>query len=328
MRRILSMLMLLVAPGLFAPGGALAAQPAPVISTSKMMYLLDPYYWVYSAAHFTWLGNNPGFWPAEGHAVRVDFAVDGYSGGSGGLTFAVEGLNEAVAGTLTEDPRRPGSYRGAFAVSEAAVGGAAFKPGEVDATGRDIVPKYLTLTVADGTGIIGERHVAVTRWGCDRCHLAREVAVTVYPWCAPPGGPLGPHYWGNVLGRNNGRPGFTYDNLTDKALTHTPTVGGYKTDPTTGEQVWVENPLNRPPYHLRTNVKQCGNPACSPCHQGYEGTPRAPTFIAGRDDNDFRGKSLTVHCLFCHGMAGGYVPRPARALWEKQLVDGWYHLVD
>lgn len=313
--------------GLLLAGGIANAQPAPVIATSRMMYLLDPYYWVYSASQIDWLGRS--YWPAEGHEVTVDFFVNGYTGDSS-LTFAVEGLAAPAQGNLEEDSGKPGIFRGSFAVSEEAVGGASFKPGEVDREGREIVPRTLLLKVSDAAGTVAERHVTITRWGCDRCHLAKEVAVTVYPWCAPPGGPLGPHYWGNVLGRNNGRPGFDYNNLTNKALTHTPTVGGYITDRTTGEPVWVNNPLNRPPYHLRTNVKQAGNPACSPCHQGLDGTPRTPTFITGRDDNDLRGKSLAVKCIFCHGMAGGYVPKaPATpASWENQLMDGWNWLVD
>ncbi|MFP7753426.1 hypothetical protein ACLG6S_02005 [Thermodesulfobacteriota bacterium B35] len=67
-----------------------------------------------------------------------------------------------------------------------------------------------------------------------------------------------------MLGRNGGRPGFTYDNLTNDALTHTPTVGGYVTDRSTGEQVWRDNPLNRQPYHQKTNLKMPGRRSVLP----------------------------------------------------------------
>ena len=305
----------------------MASAQNPVIRTSKVMYLLDPYYWVYSAARYRYPGpaqENPGFWSEEGHSVLIEFSLYGYDKEDPQtLIFNVEGLIYPKGGTLEEDP--PGSriYKGQFEVSEADVGGELFKPGELDPdTQKPMVPKELVLTISEETGdepvLVAQRNIYINRWGCDRCHLAKEIATEVYPWCEPTGGPFGPHYWGNILGRNDGRPGFTYANLTDVTLTHTPTVGSI----VNGE--YVKNPLDRPPYHQKTNVKQAGNKACSPCHQGYDGTVRTPSWKTGPDPQDQRGKCLTVKCTFCHGIDGGYVPdSTARPRWEDWYMNSW-----
>ena len=165
---------------------------------------------------------------------------------------------------------------------------------------------------------IVDTKIYVNRWGCDRCHLSRKIAKQVYPWCDPTGGALGPHFWGNILGRNSGRPGFTYDNLTNATLTHTPKAGGIR------KGVYHKNPLDRPPYHQKTNMKQGGSKKCSPCHQGCDGTIRIPSWKGGLDPYDNRGKSLTVKCTFCHGMDGGYIPdSEARPLWEDWYMESW-----
>ncbi len=299
------------------------AQP-PIIDTDKSMYNLDPYFWVYSAAHYEWLGVNPNLWPKEGHNVSIGFSLEGYAGGSpSSLTFSVEGLAEVVGGVMVEDTGSSGIYRGIFDVSEASVGGVLFKPGEKDVEGTSLLPKVVTLTISDVNGAVAERQVKITRWGCDRCHMAKSVATGVYSWSNPAGGPLGPHSWPNVLGRNGGRPGFSYENLTNDRLTHTPTVGGYVTDADTGELVWRKNPLDRPPYHQQTNTKIAGGEACSPCHQGSGRVRSAYGGIEGMNLYLSRERSLTVKCVFCHSLDSGYVPTGDNSLWENWVLQGW-----
>lgn len=312
--------------------------PKIIIRTGKTMYLLDPYYWVYSASKFTLPGPgnvNPHYWPETGHNITVDFSVTGANSGES-LTFAVEGLTSPKSGYLTEDPTGSGIYKGLFMVSEADVGAEAFKPGTVDSSNKPIVPKNIALsifkTVPDnGIVKIAQRDIFINRWGCDRCHLSKDIAMQIYPWCEPTGGLFGPHYWINILGRNSGRPGFTYQNLTDATLTHTPTVGGYVMDSNTGEMVYKPNPLDRPPYHLKTNQKQVwwtqGNLKCSPCHQGHDDavcTVRKPGFWAGAGNELSREKSLDVKCSYCHGIDGGYVPSdPNKPRWEDWNMYSW-----
>jgi hypothetical protein len=316
-------LALLVLVTVYAGKGlCLQAGDKPVIRTDKTMYLLDPYYWVYSAANFKyWWPNapDPDLWQDGGHAVVVNFIIEGYFGASE-LTYRLEGL---ATGERNGILCSYDGYAATIDISEEDVGGEDFKPGEKDIDNAPVVPKALTLTVEE-EGAAGEpivvatRTIKINRWGCDRCHLGAEIAREIYPWSNPSGGLLGPHYWGNILGRNSGRPGFTHDNLTDATLTHTPTaqgiVGGMP----------ASNPLDRPPYHQKTNIRQCGNKACAPCHQGHDGTPRTPAFITGRDDYDMNGKSLAVKCVFCHGIDGGYVPdSAARPLWEDWYMESW-----
>lgn len=300
--------------------GEVSAQP-PIIDTDKSMYNLDPYYWVYDASQYQWHGVNQNLWPAEGHDVIVDFSLAGVTG-STSLGFTVEGLTDLVEGLMEEDPTN-GIYRGTFVVSEASVGGALFKPGEKDAQGVSLLPKVLTLTVSNGAETVASREVKITRWGCDRCHLSQALAKEIYSWSSPAGGPLGPHSWPKVLGRNGGRPGFDYNNLINDALTHTPTVGAYVTDSATGEDVWVDNPLNRPPYHQRTNQKLGSSELCSPCHQG-SGRVRSPMIVEGTPLYLSIERSRTVKCVFCHSNDSGYVPDDShRPLWEDWVLQGW-----
>lgn len=299
--------------------GVVRAQP-PVIDTDKSMYNLDPYYWVYDASQYTWHGVNPDLWPAEGHDIPIGFSLDGYTG-SAALAFAVDGLSEPVQGLMEEDPEN-GIYRGVFVVSEASVGGELFKPGEKDLQGVSLLPKILTLTISDNLETVASREIKISRWACDRCHLSQALANEIYYWSSPAGGPLGPHSWPKVLGRNGGRPGFDYNNLTNDALTHTPTVGGYVLDSETGEEVWVDNPLNRPPYHQKTNRKIGSSELCSPCHQG-SGRVRSPMVVEGTPIYQSIERSLTVKCVFCHSNDSGYVPEAPNPLWENGVLQGW-----
>jgi len=299
--------------------GEARAQP-PMIDTDKSMYNLDPYYWVYDASQYQWQGVNPNLWPAEGHDLTVGFSLAGFTG-STSLTFTVEGLADPVEGILQEGPES-GVYRGSFVVSEASVGGALFKPGERDELGVSLLPKVLTLTVSDEVETIASREIKITRWGCDRCHMSQALANETYYWASPAGGPLGPHSWPKVLGRNGGRPGFTYENLTNDALTHTPTVGGYVKN-SEGEDVWQNNPLNRPPYHQRTNQKLGSSELCSPCHQG-SGRVRRPMIIEGTPLYLSMEFSRNVKCVFCHSNDAGYVPDDNhRPMWEDWVLQGW-----
>ncbi len=307
--------------GLMLAGSAVSAQP-PIIETEKSMYYLDPYYWVYSASLYEWQGENQELWPADGHDIEINFSLAGYEG-SQPLTFTVDGLAEPVEGVLEEDVDMAGIYRGSFTIGESSVGAELFKPGEKDeATGELLVPRAVTLTISDMDGTVARREVRISRWGCDRCHLSQADARVVYPWSSPAGGPRGPHSWPNVLGRNGGRPGFTYDNLTNDALTHTPTVGGYVTDRSTGEQVWRDNPLNRQPYHQKTNLKMPWSAQCSPCHQG-SGHVRAAFKVEGQPLPVTMERSTVVKCVFCHGVSGGYVPDEPKPMWEDWVLQGW-----
>ena len=286
----------------------------PTIETDKSMHNLDPYYWVYSASQYTWFGVNPNVWPADGHDLSVGFSLDVYEGSAFPLTFLVEGLEGTpVAGSMVEDS---GVYRGSFVVSEASVGGELFKPGEVDEDDVSLLPKAVTLTVSDADGTVAQRVVNISRWACDRCHLDQATAREVYSWASPVGGPLGPHNWPHVLGRNGGRPGFTYENLTSDRLTHTPTVGAYVNG------VWKPNPLDRAPYHQKTNVKIGGGEACSPCHHGT-GHIRHAWSTEGEDFRVSMERSQVVKCVFCHSADSGYVPsRTDKPFWENLMMDG------
>ncbi len=300
--------------------GDLRAQP-PIIDTDKSMYNLDPYYWVYDASQYQWHGINQNLWPAEGHDVVIDFSLTGFTSGTV-PTFTVEGLMDPVGGLMQEDPVNS-AYKGTFVVTEASVGGEQFKPGEKDQHGVSLLPKTLTLTISNETGTVASREIKITRWGCDRCHLSQALANEIYYWSSPAGGPLGPHSWPKVLGRNGGRPGFDYNNLTNDALTHTPTVGGYVTDSETGEDIWVDNPLNRPPYHQRTNQKLGSSELCSPCHQG-SGRVRSPMIVEGTPLYISMERSRTVKCVFCHSNDSGYVPdNTHKPLWEDWVLQGW-----
>jgi hypothetical protein len=305
---------------LFLAIGEVKAQP-PIIDTDESMYNLDPYYWVYDASQYQWQGVNQNLWPAEGHDVTVGFSLAEFTG-SASLTFAVDGLADPVQGSMEQDPET-GIFRGTFVVSEASVGGVLFKPGEKDEQGVPLLPKVLTLSISDEAETVASREIKITRWGCDRCHLSQALANEIYYWSSPAGGPLGPHSWPKVLGRNGGRSGFDYSNLTDDALTHTPTAGAYVKDSATGEDVWVDNPLNRPPYHQRTNQKLGSSELCSPCHQG-SGRVRSPMIVEGTPLYLSIERSRTVKCVFCHSNDSGYVPEDThKPLWEDWVLQGW-----
>ena len=296
----------------------------PIIDTDKSMYNLDPYFWVYSASQYEYFGVNPNLWPAEGHDLSIGFSLEGYTGGVLPLTFSVEGLaGDPVEGSMDD---ASGIYRGTFDVSEASVGGEEFKPGDMDVEGNPLVPKAVTLMISDNDGtVVAERVVNISRWACDRCHVEKKLAKQLYSWCNPTGAMVGPHSWPKVLGRNGGRPGFTYANLTNDALTHSPTVGGYITDRVTGEVSWEKNPLDRPLYHEMTNVKVGGKQGCSPCHQGSGRVRHAYYGVEGMQLYLSRERSLTVKCVFCHSADSGYVPDPdgKKPQWENWVMEGW-----
>ncbi len=204
-----------------------------------------------------------------------------------------------VEGTTAENA--PGVYTGSFELTESELGGGSF-------SGQH--PKELTLAVdVDGEGVLREHPVYVGRWGCDRCHLAKEVAMEVYPWCSPTGGPLGPHYWGNILGRNNNPDGFDISYLTNAEKTHTPVQA-----------------LSSPPFHEKTYRKQSGSLACSPCHQG-SGHVRYDFAQTGEYPWLAHAKAEAVECTFCHGIEGGYVPLDGSSWAENAgyIINGHRH---
>jgi hypothetical protein len=304
-----------------------SAQADPVIiDTDKSMYNLDPYQWVYSASQYLYFGTNLNLWPAEGHDKTIKFTLEGYTAVEPPLTFSVTGLEgDPVEGTLTDDN---GIYRGEFVVGEASVGGELFKPGVTDVVGTPLVPRVVTLTISDnaGTVAVADRAISISRWACDRCHVEKNVAKSIYSWSNPTGTSIsGPHTWPNILGRNGGRPGFTYDNLTNDALTHTPTVGAWVPN-NDGVLVWVPNPLDNPIGHEMTIVKGGGLPGCSPCHQGSGNVRHAYSGVEGMRFIVSRVRSLTVKCVFCHSADAGYIPEDldtTRPHWENWIMQGW-----
>lgn len=290
-----------------------------MIETDESMYNLDPYYWVYSASQYSnAFGVGVGdLWPTEGHPVTVGFSLTGVPAGDT-LSFSVDGLEgDTVTGPMTDEN---GVYKGSFIVDETSVGGVLFKGGALDADGVPLVPRGLTLTISNSAGAVADRQIQISRWGCDRCHVAENIARELYDWSAPMGSDPGPHNWPNILGRNGGRPGFTYDNLTYDRLTHTPTIGGYVSG------AWVPNPLDynvHPEGHQKTLAKFGGDNRCSPCHQG-RGHVRYDWFTADEPLLVRMNHSLEVKCSFCHNINSGYVPRDVNnPLWENNLLRGW-----
>ncbi len=289
-------------------GAALAADLMVNVRTDKTVYLMDPYYWVYSAANYTYPWppqENPHFWPEDGYPRTVDFSVKLYDASGNPLEGKDVTFEVLDAGLVLDQgaasPGDPGTYNGSFELTEEKLGGETF-------TGQE--PKTLTLAVTvEGEGTVAEHPVYVGRWGCDRCHLSQEVAREVYPWCSPTGGPQGPHYWGNILGRNFSPDGFDISNLTNAEKTHTPTAC-----------------LNASPFHEKTLRKQGGNPACSPCHQG-SGHVRYDFAATGEYPWLAHAKSEAVECTFCHGIEGGYVPADGSTWVENAgyIVDGHRH---
>ncbi len=285
--------------------GTISTPLVVTIQTDKKYYLMDPYYWVYGAAQFRWWYPpfaNPNFWPEEGYPRTVNFTM--HLNKLNGDPVEIEDVVYQVvyaggrlftAGSATYE--EPGVYTGSFNLTEAALGGASF-------TGWQ--PLELTLKAVVGDQVITRQKFHVGRWGCDRCHISQDLARQIYPWSYPSGGPTGPHYWGNILGRNDpsggtdpeSAEGFDLTYLTDAAKTHTP--HDYLTAP-------PDLAHELPGYHERTNVKQGGNVACSPCHQG-SGRVRYPWGGTGEYPWLGNNRSVTVKCTFCHGIEGGYTP--------------------
>ncbi|MEW6573534.1 MAG: hypothetical protein AB1374_07880 [Bacillota bacterium] len=268
-----------------AEGSALG--PARVeIKTDKKYYLMDPYYWVYSAAKADLPGpaGNPHWWPEDGYSRTVYFTV--YVGDLSGNPMDVEeGVVYDVVynggRTLKEGSTtyiQTGVYSGSFMLSEGDLGRESF-------TGWE--PKELTVRAKIGTQIIKRQPIHIGRWGCDRCHLESNLAKSIYPWCAPTGGYWGPHGWyGQLGGAGSSGEMFDLSNLTDPEKTHTPG------DLLTGTY-----------GHEYTIQKQCGNSACSPCHQG-SGRLRYPWYTPPY----YTHPGEKVECTYCHGIEGGYLP--------------------
>ncbi|MEW6181909.1 MAG: hypothetical protein AB1500_01860 [Bacillota bacterium] len=252
------------------------------IKTDKKYYLMDPYYWVYQAANFRWWfppWDNPHWWPQGGYTRTVNFDVYLYKL-NGAPAEVSEVVYEVVYGrgfemtTGTATYSGPGMYTGAFILSESNLGGQSF-------SGKQ--PKELTIRAKVEGTVVKTQKIHVGRWGCDRCHIVQGLAWQVYPGCAPPGGPYGPHYWGNVLGRNGTPEGFDLSYLQD-------VDGAVYTAPEN-----THTPKDYITNHSVTLQKQCWNPACAPCHNGKTTA------------NYMRGKTEGVGCTFCHGLDGGYI---------------------
>lgn len=57
--------------------GSLSGVLVADLRTDRKYYLMDPYYWVYSAAKFRWWYppyKNPHFWPEEGYNRTVNLS--------------------------------------------------------------------------------------------------------------------------------------------------------------------------------------------------------------------------------------------------------------
>lgn len=270
------------------------------IKTNKTVYLMDPYWWVYSAAYCNPPGpaGNAGYWPIGGYPRDVNFTVRVYDAIGvgpgdvpGGLSYQVlDGASIVKNGTVNPTADT-GIYSGTFRLRDADLGGSDFSGQE---------PRELTLKVASANGSVAQQKIVVGRWGCDRCHIASmygeengfaPLAREIYPWVAPTGGFYGPHGWGGILGRTGSAANYFTDQvLKDSTRAHTP-----------GDIL---------ANHEMTIHKQCGNIACSPCHQGTAGVNlRAPWGAGYRDCWIDQAKSRAVECTFCHGIEGGYTPR-------------------
>lgn len=275
---------------LFVVSIAIAADVV-FIKTDKTIYLMDPFYWVYSAAYCTLPGPgnvNAEYWPIGGYLRNVNFTVKTYDATGkikdlGALSYMVlDGGSVLKSGpvTATSDP---GVYSDTFQLMDADLGGNLF-------TGQQ--PKQLALQILDSqNNMIKEQKVYVGRWGCDRCHIEYTLAKTIYSWAGPTGGFFGPHGWGGILGRTGSAANAFADAiLKDSTKTHIP-----------GDIL---------ANHEMTIHKQCGNIACSPCHQGTTGVAlRAPWGSGYRDCWIDQAKSRAVECTFCHGIEGGYTPK-------------------
>jgi hypothetical protein len=263
-----------------------------MVKTDKTVYLMDPFYWVYSAALCTLPGPgnaNAEYWQIGGYPRDVNFTVEAYDGlgkakDLGSLHYNVLGVSFPKSGPVSATAN-PGVYTDKFQLADSDLGGNSF-------TGQE--PRQLTLQIVDSQdNVVKEQKVYVGRWGCDRCHIESTLARSIYPWASPTGGFLGPHGWGGILGRTGSAGNaFTDMLLKDSKLAHTP-----------GDIL---------ANHEMTIHKQCGNIACSPCHQGTNGVNlRAPWGAGYRDCWIDQAKSRAVECTFCHGIEGGYTPRDA-----------------
>ncbi|MEW6181910.1 MAG: hypothetical protein AB1500_01865 [Bacillota bacterium] len=270
------------------------------IKTDKKYYLMDPYWWVYSASKddLPGPGGNPHLWPEEGYNRTVNFTV--YINDLGGNSAQVQEVVCRVVyngGRLLKEgsvtAAEPGVFSGSFDLWETDFGGPAF-------TGWE--PKELTIqALADGR-VVKRQNIHVGRWGCDRCHLESGKARQIYPWVSPTGGYWGPHGWHGVLG-GAGSVGTMFDitNLTNAEKTHAPN------DILTGTY-----------GHEYTVQKQCGNSACSPCHQG-SGRLRYPW----TNPPYYTHPGEKVDCTFCHGIEGGYLPSGVLD-WSSVMRPGYF----
>lgn len=295
-----------------------ALGPARVeIKTDKKYYLMDPYYWVYSAAKADLPGpaGNPHWWPEDGYSRTVYFTV--YVGDLSGNPMDVEeGVVYDVVynggRTLKEGSTtyiQTGVYSGSFMLSESDLGRESF-------TGWE--PKELTVRAKIGTQIIKRQTIHVGRWGCDRCHLESNLAKSIYPWCAPTGGYWGPHGWhGQLGGAGSSGEMFDLSNLTDPEKTHTPAdllTGTYGHEKTLQKMPWAVYEYVYDPAYPDDPTKKIKVLAdkpfpCTPCHQG-SGRVRYPWYGLGEGEKPFEAhdQSVLVKCTFCHGMEGGYLP--------------------
>jgi hypothetical protein len=196
----------------------------------------------------------------------------GYRAASDDVQYEVSnGTTVTASGDLAD--RGDGLYTASFEITDADSGGINFG-------GSD--PAYFTIRVEASTsdGVIdGSKSFRVGRWGCDRCHIEQSLAESVYTWCKPSGGSMGPHTWTNILGESDDQFNLSY--LTNSELTHTP-----------------REYLNNDPWHEKTNIRMSGSSKCSPCHQG-SGTVRYNWSVN-------KPRSVSVECTFCHGIDGGY----------------------
>jgi hypothetical protein len=271
------------------------------IQTDRKYYLMDPYYWVYSAAKEVIPGGPvpaPALlWPEEGYPRTVNFTV--YLNKLNGDPAEVEdvvyqvvyagGRPFTVGSATYEDP---GVFHGSFELTEASLGGTSF-------TGWQ--PREMTIKALVADQVVKTQRFHVGRWGCDRCHLESNLARSIYPWCAPTGGYWGYHGWHGQLGGAGGNEMFSLSNLTDPEKTHTPAAlvtGTYG--------------------HEYTIQKQCGNAACSPCHQG-SGKLRYPW----TNPPYYTHPGEKVDCTFCHGIEGGYLPSGVLD-WSNEMRPGYF----
>ncbi|RJX22490.1 MAG: hypothetical protein C4570_01275 [Ammonifex sp.] len=286
-----------------SPGVAESTLSTPLvvnIKTDKKYYLMDPYYWVYSASKEDLPGpsGNPHWWPEEGYPRTVNFSV--YLNNLNGSPAEVEGVvYQVVYGTgrlLTTGSatyEEPGVFRGSFVLTEASLGGASF-------TGWE--PREMTVKALVGDQVVKRQKFHVGRWGCDRCHLEASLARQIYPWGYPTGGYWGPHGWyGQLGGAGNSNEMFNLSNLTDPEKTHTPA------DLLTGTY-----------GHEYTIQKQCGETACSPCHHG-SGRLRYPWSTPPY----YTHPGEKVECTYCHGMEGGYLPSGVLD-WSSTKFAGYF----